>query len=116
MGNAARALRQRLLTSGFLFALAAAPIAVGMFAVQPAQPVAQCTSGEENDVFTSTCTPMLTPNTGGFTTTAANPDVPEVDGIPCVGGRSSAACFGLLEDQQAAGPPAIPRSTISASP
>jgi len=103
-------LRRTLLTSAFMGAAVIAPMLV-----TPAPASAQCQSGEEHDVFTTTCVPFLTPRSP-ITTTGANPDVPEVDGIPCVGGRSSAACYGLLEDAQAAGPPAIPRTTISASP
>lgn len=79
-------------------------------------PVAACTTGEEEDTFTTTCVPYLVPNSPqGFTTTAANPDIPEIDGIPCTG-RDSGACIGLSEDQADMGPQPIPRSTISSSP
>src|SRR6476469_10013816 len=79
-------------------------------------PLAACTGGEEEDAFTMTCTPFLVPNSpGDFTTNAANPDVPEIDGIPCTG-HDSGACIGLSEDAEAAGPQPIPRSTISSSP
>jgi hypothetical protein len=79
-------------------------------------PVAACTTGEEEDTFTTTCVPFMVPNSPqGFTTTAANPDIPEIDGIPCTG-RDSGACIGLSEDQAAAGPQPVPRSTISSSP
>jgi hypothetical protein len=116
MAITADLIRRVLLTCGLAVATVATPVIVGAVTPAPGTAVAQCSSGEENDVFTSTCTPFLTPNTTGFTATAANPDVPEVDGVPCVGGRSSGACFGLLEDQQAAGPPVEPRTTISSSP
>ena len=58
-------------------------------------------------MFTTSCTPFLVPNSPqGFTTTAANPDIPEIDGVPCTGGRSSGACIGLAENEAAAGPAA----------
>jgi hypothetical protein len=52
----------------------------------------------------------------GFTTTAANPDIPEIGGVPCTGGRSSGACIGLAENAEDMGPAPVPRSTISSSP
>ncbi len=116
MATAPSAIRRTLLTSAFLVAAAAAPVVAGAFTPQSSVTVAQCSTGEEQDVFTTTCTPFLVPNSGGLTTTAANPDIPEMDGIPCVGGRSSAACIGLAENAEAAGPPAVPRTTISSSP
>jgi hypothetical protein len=79
-------------------------------------PLAACHSGEEADVFTTTCVPYLVPTSNqGFTSTAANPDIPEIDGIPCAG-NNSGQCIGLAEDQAAAGPQPVPRSTISSSP
>ena len=81
-------------------------------------PLAACTSGEEEDVYTTSCVPMLVPNSpddGGFTTNAANPDIPEIDGVPCTG-HDSGACIGLSEEQQDMGPQPVPRSTISSSP
>ena len=81
-------------------------------------PLAACTSGEEEDVYTTSCVPMLVPNSpddGGFTTNAANPDIPEIDGVPCTG-HDSGACIGLAEEREAQGPQPVPRSTISSSP
>ena len=81
-------------------------------------PLAACTGGEEEDVYTTTCVPMMVPNSpddSGFTTNAANPDIPEIDGVPCTG-HDSGACIGLSEEQQAEGPQPVPRSTISSSP
>lgn len=93
-----------------------APAAMMATATVVSTPLATCTSGEEEDTFTTNCTPMLVPNSNqGFTTTAANPDIPEIDGIPCAG-NNSGQCIGLAEDQAAAGPPAVPRVTISSSP
>ena len=60
-------------------------------------PPAACTGGEEEDVYTTTCVPFLVPNSPeGFSTTAANPDVPEIEGVPCTG-NDSGACLGLAE-------------------
>ncbi|MDT5246079.1 MAG: hypothetical protein QOD36_3455 [Mycobacterium sp.] len=108
--------RRLILAGGFALATAIAP-AVAIVA-QPTHsvPLAACNSGEEEDVFTTSCTPFMVPNSPqGFTTTAANPDIPEIDGVPCTG-RDSGACIGLSEDQAAMGPQPVPRSTISSSP
>jgi hypothetical protein len=109
--------RRLLLAGGFAIAIAITP-AVALVA-QPTHsvPLAACDSGEEEDTFTTVCTPFMVPNsTQGFTSSAANPDIPEISGVPCVGGRSSGACIGLAEDAEAAGPQPVPRSTISSSP
>ncbi|MFG1931508.1 intersectin-EH binding protein Ibp1 [Mycobacterium sp. NPDC048908] len=112
--------RRLLLTGGFAVAIAVTPAVVAI--AHPTQttdlkPVAACSDGEEEDVFTASCTPFLVPNSPeGFTSTAANPDIPEIAGVPCLGGRSSGACIGLAEDEAAAGPQPVPRSTIEASP
>ncbi|HEY6646022.1 MAG TPA: intersectin-EH binding protein Ibp1 [Mycobacterium sp.] len=108
--------RRLILAGGFALAIAIAPGAAILAHPTHSAPLAQCTSGEEEDVFTTSCTPFLVPNSPqGFTSTAANPDIPEIQGIPCTG-RDSGACIGLSEDEAAAGPQPIPRSTISASP
>lgn len=80
-------------------------------------PLAVCTGGEEEDVYTTTCVPFMVPNSpdDGFTTNAANPDIPEIDGVPCTG-HDSGACIGLSEEQQDLGPQPEPKSTISSSP
>jgi hypothetical protein len=112
--------RRLLVAGGFAIAVAIAP-ATALLA-QPThamdfKPMADCAAGEEEDVFTTTCTPFMVPNSPeGFTSTAANPDIPEIQGVPCTGGRSSGACIGLAEDEADAGPQPVPRSTISASP
>ena len=111
--------RRLLVATGFTLAIAIAP-AVAIVAhpahATDAKPLAACDSGEEEDVFTTSCTPFLVPNSPqGFTTTAANPDIPEIQGIPCTG-RDSGACIGLSEDEAAAGAQPVPRSTISSSP
>jgi hypothetical protein len=108
--------RRLILAGGFALAIAIAPGAAILAHPTHSASFAQCTSGEEEDVFTTSCTPFLVPNSPqGFTSTAANPDIPEIQGIPCTG-RDSGACIGLSEDEAAAGPQPIPRSTISASP
>ena len=112
--------RRLILAGGFALAIAITPAAAAI--VHPTHatvstPLAACDAGEEEDVFTTTCTPFMVPNSPEvFTSTAANPDIPEIEGVPCVGGRSSGACIGLAEDEAAAGPQPVPRSTISASP
>lgn len=109
--------RRLFLAAGIGLAVIGGP-AVAVTAMPGAAPMAACTGGEEADVYTTTCVPMLVPNSpddSGFTTTAANPDIPEIDGIPCTG-HDSGACIGLAEEQQAMGPQPVPRSTISSSP
>jgi hypothetical protein len=109
--------RRLLLAGGFALAIAITPAAAIAAHPTDSKPMAQCDSGEEEDVFTTSCTPFLVPNSpDGFTTTAANPDIPEIQGVPCTGGRSSGACIGLAENEADAGPQPVPRSTISASP
>jgi hypothetical protein len=108
--------RRLILAGGFAFAIAIAPAAAIVAHPTHSAPLAACDSGEEEDVFTTSCTPFLVPNSPqGFTSTAANPDIPEIEGIPCTG-RDSGACIGLSEDEAAAGPQPVPRSTISSSP
>ena len=92
---------------------------MGTLSAADSTPLAACTGGEEEDSFTTTCVPFMVPNSpddSGITTNAANPDIPEVDGVPCTGGRSGGACIGLEEEQQDMGPQPVPRSTISSSP
>ena len=112
-------IRSQRLVLAVVLALASfgAPTAVMATLVNAySTPVAACTSGEEEDVYTTTCVPFLVPNSPqGFTTTAANPDIPEIDGVPCTG-HDSGACLGLAEEQQDMGPQPVPRSTISSSP
>ena len=108
--------RRLILAGGFAIAIAIAPAVAIVAHPTHSAPLAACDSGEEEDVFTTSCTPFLVPNSPqGFTTTAANPDIPEIEGIPCTG-RDSGACIGLSEDEAAAGPQPVPRSTISSSP
>ncbi len=112
--------RRLLLAVGIGLAVVGGPVAVvlAMPVAVTSTPLAACTGGEESDVYTTTCVPFMVPNSpddSGFTTNAANPDIPEIDGVPCTG-RDSGACIGLAEEQQSMGPPPVPRSTISSSP
>jgi hypothetical protein len=109
--------RRLILAGGFALAIAIAPTVAIVAHPTHSAPLAACDTGEEEDVFTTSCTPFMVPNSPqGFTTTAANPDIPEIDGVPCTGGRSSGACIGLAENAEDAGPQPVPRSTISSSP
>ena len=106
-------LTKRALAAAFALAALGAPAA--LVTLNPATANAACNSGEEEDQFTTQCTPFMVPNSpdsSGFTTTAANPDMPEIDGIPCTG-ADSGACIGLSEDQI---PQVTPHVTISSSP
>ncbi|AMO59455.1 intersectin-EH binding protein Ibp1 [Mycolicibacterium phlei] len=109
---------QRVASIGGLVAAVATPALVLIATPDPAPAVAQgCSSGEEMDVYTTTCTPFLVPRSPQlFSVTAANPDMPEIDGIPCFGGHHQGECIGLAEEAEAQGPPAQPRVTISSSP
>ncbi|MGV0716302.1 intersectin-EH binding protein Ibp1 [Mycolicibacterium sp. XJ662] len=110
------AVRRQLVIGAFIVAAAAAPVVAAHSAPQPDIPLAECSSGEESDTFTTTCVPFMVPTSPPlFTTTAANPDVPEIDGIPCIG-HNGGGCIGLAEDKAMEGPPAQPRVTISSSP
>lgn len=112
--------RRLYLSAVLALAVIGAP-AVAVMAMPHASvsaPLAACTSGEEEDLYTTTCVPFMVPNSpddSGFSTTAANPDVPEIDGVPCTG-ADSGACIGLSEEQQDMGPQPVPRSTIESSP
>jgi hypothetical protein len=110
--------RRVLIAGGFAAAITAAP-AVAAFAspLSAAPSVAACPNGELNDSFTGVCVPELVPNSPEpYTTNETSPGgLPEVDNIPCTGANSG-QCIGLSEEQQAEGPIAVPRSSISSSP
>jgi hypothetical protein len=111
--------RRIVLAVGLAVAAFGAPLAViATPMAADSTPLAACSGGEEEDSFTTTCVPFLVPNSpddSGFTTNAANPDIPEIQGVPCTG-HDSGACIGLEEEQQDLGPQPVPRSTISSSP
>ncbi|MCW2731785.1 MAG: hypothetical protein JWR13_2601 [Mycobacterium sp.] len=107
--------RRLVLAGGFALAVAAAP-AVAAFAVPsviPASHMADCASGEDADQYTGECVPFAVPNSPApFSTPAGNPDIPEIDGVPCTG-RDSGACIGLAEDAPQYVPPT---SSVGSSP
>nr|WP_235732624.1 hypothetical protein [Mycolicibacterium septicum] len=104
-----------------VLSVAGAGCALSLWLGAPAAHAA-CTSGEEEDVYTTTCTPFLVPNSPSpFSAIPGNPDLPAVNlpggggAIPCTG-HNAGECIGLAEEDEAEGPQPIPRSTISASP
>jgi hypothetical protein len=110
---------QRLiLAGGFAVAIAAAP-AIAVFAAPTPDvaPVAQgCAGGEEPDQFTGNCVPHTVPNSGSvFSTQPGNPDVPEINGVPCLG-HNSGNCIGLAEENQAQQVMQPPAPVFSNSP
>jgi hypothetical protein len=108
--------RRLILACGFALAIAITPAVAIVAHPTHAVPLAACDAGEEEDVFTTVCTPFMVPNSPqGFTTTAANPDIPEINGVPCTG-HDSGACIGLAENAEDQGPQPVPRSIISSSP
>jgi hypothetical protein len=113
--------RRLILAGGFAVALAAAPV-IAVVAVPSASPMAQCPSGEEQDMFVGTCVPHTVPNSGSsFQAIPDNPSLPAVEvpggggDIPCTG-HDSGQCIGLAEEDAAAGPAAVPHSEVSSSP
>lgn len=104
--------RRLIIAGGFALAVAAAP-AVAAFAgpsTDPAAPIA-CSGGEEPDQFTGVCVPHTVPSSP-FGSIAGNPDIPEIDGIPCTGANSG-QCIGLAEDAPQYVPPT---SSVGSSP
>jgi hypothetical protein len=98
--------RRLILAGGFAVAVAAAP-AIAAFTTPstgPAAHFAACPLGEEADTFTGVCLPHLVPNSPEISTPLGNPNIPEIDGIPCTG-RNSGECIGLQEDAPAYVPP-----------
>jgi hypothetical protein len=110
--------RRLILAGGFAVAIAAAP-AVALFAVptsgSSAPSISACAGGETEDQFTNICVPDIVPNSPSFTSTSPVGGLPEISGIPCTG-RNSGECIGLGEEQNAAGPIAVPHSEVSSSP
>jgi hypothetical protein len=106
--------RRLILAGGFAVAIAAAP-AVAAFTIPAAAgpSVAACPNGESEDVYTGVCTPEMVPNSPELQSSPGG--LPSIDGIPCTGGNSG-QCIGLSEEQQAAGPIAVPHSSVSSSP
>lgn len=100
------------MAGGFALAVAAAP-AVAAFAGPSAgsAPLVACPAGEESDLYTGVCLPHTVPNSP-FGSIPGNPDVPEIDGIPCTGANSG-QCIGLAEDAPQYVPPT---SSVGSSP
>ncbi|MHC9294365.1 intersectin-EH binding protein Ibp1 [Mycobacterium sp. LTG2003] len=115
-------MRRLILAGGFVVAAAAAP-AITVFAVpMSSAPAVACPAGEEEDLYTGVCVPHTVPNSGGaFSPIPGNPSLPAVNlpggggSIPCTGANSG-QCIGLAEEAQAAGPQAVPESTVGSSP
>lgn len=98
--------RRIVLAGGFALAIAAAPAVAAFTAPVPASGpsvLASCSGGEEADSFTGNCIPHTVPSSP-FSTPAGNPDIPEIDGIPCTGANSG-QCIGLAEDAPQYVPP-----------
>ncbi|BBZ30458.1 hypothetical protein MMAD_47530 [Mycolicibacterium madagascariense] len=111
MSLSGSSVRRLLIAGAFMLAVSAGPAISALAA--PSAPLADCAVGEDADAYTGECVPFAVPNSPApFTTTAANPDVPEVDGVPCTG-SDSGACIGLAED---APQYVAPESTIGSSP
>lgn len=100
--------RRIVLAGGFALAIAAAPAvaAITVPAAGPADGVFACPSGEEEDQFTGVCVPHTVPSSPSspFSSIPGNPDIAEIDGIPCTGGNSG-QCIGLAEDAPQYVPP-----------
>jgi hypothetical protein len=106
--------RRLILAGGFAAAIAAAP-AVAAFAVpiSTAPSATACPNGESEDIYSGECLPEMVPNSPEVH--ASPGGLPEINGIPCTGANTG-QCIGLSEEQQAAGPQAVPHSTVSSSP
>jgi len=108
--------RRLILAGGFAVAVAAAPAIAVVTIPSASVPLAQCPSGEEEDLFTGACVPHTVPNSGAaFSSIPGNPDLPSIDGVPCTG-HNSGQCIGLAEEAQDLGPAPVPHSTVSSSP
>jgi hypothetical protein len=107
--------RRLVFAGGFALARVAAP-AVAAFTTPVSGPgfgvlADDCSGGEEADTFTGNCVPHTVPNSP-FSTDAANPDIPTIDGVPCTGANSG-QCIGLAEDAPQYVPPT---STVGSDP
>jgi len=110
--------RRLLLAGGFAVAVAAAP-AVAAFTQAPAvgPSVVACANGESTDIYNGECIPDLVPNSPAIPVSAVPGDsIPSVDGVPCAGRSGESQCRGLAEEQAAAGPAAVPHSSVDGVP
>src|ERR1700754_1372466 len=109
-------LRRLIVAGGFAVAVAAAPAIAVVTVPSPSTPLAECPSGEEEDLYTGVCLPHTVPNSGAsFSGIPGNPDLPAVDGVPCTG-HNPGECIVLSEKSEDLGPQPVPRSTVSSSP
>ena len=106
--------RRLILAGGFAIAVAAAPAIAVVTIPSASVPLAQCPTGEEEDLYTGTCVPHTVPNSP-LSSIPGNPDLPSVEGVPCTG-HNSGQCIGLSEEEEAMGPEPVPHSTVSSSP
>jgi len=106
--------RRLILAGGFAIAVAAAPAIAVVTIPSASVPLAQCPTGEEEDLYTGTCVPHTVPNSP-LSSIPGNPDLPSVEGVPCTG-HNSGQCIGLSEEEEAMGPQPVPHSTVSSSP
>jgi hypothetical protein len=109
--------RRLIIAGGFALAVATAP-AIAVFTMPTGAAPLACPSGEEEDVYTGECLPHTVPNSPLNTSTGSLPSVNIPGGggaIPCTGGNSG-QCIGLSEEAEAAGPEAVPHSSVSSSP
>jgi len=106
--------RRLILAGGFAVAVAAAPAIAAVTIPSSSVPMAQCPTGEEEDLYTGTCVPHTVPNSP-LSSIPGNPDLPSVEGVPCTG-HNSGQCIGLSEEEEAMGPQPVPHSTVSSSP
>jgi hypothetical protein len=106
-----------ILAGGFALAALTAPMVAALATSDaPATAVTACPSGESEDVYTTTCTPDLVPNSPSpLSAIPGNPDLPSIGGIPCTGANSG-QCIGLSEEQQAQTPLVQPHTSVSSSP
>lgn len=103
-----------ILAGGFAMAALSAPTMVAL-ATSDA-PATACPAGESEDLYTTTCTPDLVPNSPSpMSAIPGNPDIPSISGIPC-SGNNSGQCIGLAEQQQAQTPLVQPHTSVSSSP
>ncbi len=94
--------RKIFAAGGFALAVVAAP-AIAVVATPASDvPVAQCAEGQSPHPETGAC--VTGPNLGAPSVAPGNPDVPMVDGIPCIG-HHAAECVGLEESQAGSHPP-----------
>ena len=88
--------RRLTIAGGFALAVVAAPAIAVLSAPTAPMPLAQCMAGEVQHPDTGVCMPGTESNAPAAA--PGNPDVPMVDGIPCLG-HQAAECIGLEESQ-----------------